>query len=86
MKEYGYTEHPNDSMLTDEICAKLDKIGEDVFCLSTLETRNNDDLDFRSIPVWEMREALKLAYLEGVKDTMIKDNNALKEVFDKLGW
>jgi hypothetical protein len=33
--------------------------------LATLATRNSDDQDFHSLAVWQIKEALVLAYLAG---------------------
>ena len=35
--------------------------------LDTLETRNSDSLDFRELPVWQLKEALEAAFEAGTK-------------------
>lgn len=47
---------------TDEILVGLGFAGP--------EPRNLDSLDFRDLPVWLVRSALREAYLEGVKAGM----------------
>ena len=41
------------------------RIARDVLDIETLETRKSDRLDFHEVAVWELREALIEAYLEG---------------------
>lgn len=46
----------------------LAKIAKDVLEFETLETRNSDALDFKTLSVWAVKEALQLAYLKGQSD------------------
>ena len=49
---------------------KMDKliaeIAKGALSIDTLETRNMDGLDFHDVAVWQIKAALKLAYLAGV--------------------
>ena len=41
----------------------LEQIARDnIYVITTLRTRNSDDLDFHDISVWELRDALNAAY------------------------
>lgn len=44
---------------------KINEISEKVLDIETLETRNSDSLDFHSLPVWQIKEALAAAYQAG---------------------
>ena len=44
---------------------KLAKIAKDILSVKTLETRNSDSLDFYDMSVWQIKEALELAYKLG---------------------
>lgn len=37
------------------------------FRISTLANRNSDELDFYTVAVWEINEALRDAYIAGMK-------------------
>jgi hypothetical protein len=52
-------------MSSDE---RLAKIAKDYLRVPTLDTRNSDSLDFHTISVWGLKQALKLAYLMGKYD------------------
>ena len=41
------------------------KIAKDSLGLETIETRNSDSLDFHELGVWQIKEALELAYKAG---------------------
>ena len=43
-------------------------IAKEVLGIETLETRKSDRLDFHEVAVWEMREALALAYQMGRRE------------------
>jgi hypothetical protein len=45
--------------------ATLRQIARFHFHLTDLETRNQDALDFHSLPVWALEEALRAAYDAG---------------------
>jgi hypothetical protein len=47
----------------------LQVIAKQVLGFETLETRNSDELDFRDLAVWRVREALEQAYAEGKRAT-----------------
>lgn len=63
MAQYGYTGNGDD--LTPIEREALDAIGEEVFCVDTLDGCLSDSKDFHDIAVWNMREALKRAFLLG---------------------
>lgn len=45
----------------------IESIAKEHFAnVETLETRNSDSLDFHDVAVWEIKEALKLAFFAGV--------------------
>ena len=45
----------------------IESIAKEHFAnVETLETRNSDSLDFPDVAVWEIKEALKLAFFAGV--------------------
>ena len=45
----------------------IESIAKEHFAnVETLETRNSDELDFPDVAVWEIKEALKLAFFAGV--------------------
>ena len=43
----------------------IEKIAKTVLHLSTLDTRNSDELDFSDQAVWTLQEALEAAYRAG---------------------
>jgi hypothetical protein len=43
----------------------IERIGQEVLGLATLETRNSDALDFSEQAVWTLRRALEAAYKAG---------------------
>ena len=45
------------------------QIARQVLGFETLETRNSDELDFRDVAVWRIREALEQAYAAGERAT-----------------
>jgi hypothetical protein len=47
----------------------LQAIAKQVLGFETLETRNSDELDFRDVAVWRIREALEQAYAAGERAT-----------------
>ncbi|KRN88722.1 DUF6900 domain-containing protein [Ligilactobacillus ceti] len=50
---------------------KFEKICKDVlYEFETLETRHHDDLDFKDISVWSIRELMQKAYDLGKEDTL----------------
>lgn len=49
-------------------CA-ITQIAQEVLSLSTLKTRNSDELDFSDQSVWAIREALDRAYEAGKKES-----------------
>lgn len=45
----------------------IESIAKEHFAnVETLETRNSDELDYPVVAVWEIKEALKLAFFAGV--------------------
>lgn len=50
----------NDTPLPAELLAIAERLG-----FPTLETRSSDALDFREVPVWMVRDALRHAYEAG---------------------
>ena len=44
---------------------KINEISRRILDIETLETRYSDSLDFHSIPVWMIKEALEAAYMAG---------------------
>jgi hypothetical protein len=48
---------------------KLQNIAEVFLRIETLEKRNSDALDFHNVSVWDLKEALSMAYWSGVGDT-----------------
>jgi hypothetical protein len=47
----------------------LQAIAKQVLGFETLKTRNSDELDFRDVAVWRIREALEQAYAAGERAT-----------------
>ena len=47
----------------------LQAIAKQVLGFETLETRNSDELDFRDVAVWRVRDALEQAYAAGERAT-----------------
>ena len=47
---------------------KLNEIAKQTLGMSTLESRNNDHLDFYDLSVWQIKQALEEAYKAGGKD------------------
>ena len=45
----------------------LDDIAQDYLGVETLKTRNRDALDFHDLAVWNIKRALKAAYVAGRK-------------------
>ena len=43
----------------------LEKIAKEMLGIPTLETRNNGDLDFHTVSVWNLRDALEKAFIAG---------------------
>ncbi|MCL1965307.1 MAG: hypothetical protein FWF69_09685 [Firmicutes bacterium] len=43
----------------------LERIAREQLGLETLETRNNDDLDFHDHGIWSLKAALEAAYKAG---------------------
>lgn len=43
----------------------LELIAEIELGIDTLETRNRDSLDFHNVSVWDLKRALKNAYING---------------------
>lgn len=54
----------------------MDKIAKEILNIPTLEVRNSDELDFHTISVWTLKEALTQAYIDGEMDyhDMITNN------------
>jgi hypothetical protein len=44
------------------------EIARQLLGFETLETRNSDDLDFRDVAVWRIRQALERAYAAGQRN------------------
>ena len=53
--------------IMDKLDSKLESIAQEHAGMSTLEERGNDSLDFQEVSVWEMRRALRAAYVAGFK-------------------
>lgn len=47
---------------------ELENIARTVLSIETLATRNSDRLDFHDVAVWDLKQALKAAYLAGMVD------------------
>lgn len=45
---------------------ELENIARTVLSIETLATRNRDRLDFHEVAVWDLKQALKAAYLAGM--------------------
>lgn len=45
----------------------LAEIAQEHLDLDTLETQNSDSLDFHSLAVWQIKEALEAAYQAGAR-------------------
>lgn len=45
----------------------IEKIAKDHLGLETIETRNQDSLDFKNLSVWQIAEALEEAFDAGYK-------------------
>jgi len=45
--------------------ASIERISRDILRIPTLVKRNRDHLDFHEVAVWDVRDALKEAYLAG---------------------
>ncbi len=52
-------------MSDQERDSKLEEIAKGCLGISTLNTRNSDRLDFHEIAVWNLKQALQLAYTAG---------------------
>ena len=48
-----------------QVTEAVDTIAKGIFQIETLKTRGRDSLDFHSLPVWEIKEALRAAYFAG---------------------
>jgi len=51
----------NEEMLKFE----FESIAKDILGIETLEERKSDELDFHTLSVWQIQEALKHAYIVG---------------------
>jgi hypothetical protein len=51
--------------LSDDLIEMIAK--EQFTSVETLETRNSDSLDFHDVAVWQIKEALKIAFFAGVR-------------------
>lgn len=58
----------------------LETIAGSCLNIETLDTRLSDRLDFHNVAVWEVKQALQLAYLAGKKAAANEGIAALKEV------
>jgi hypothetical protein len=59
---------------TQEVFQKiLTGIAEKNLGIVTLETRNSDWLDFHDLAVWQIKEALKDAFIAGMQTGMTLD-------------
>lgn len=47
--------------------ATLEAIAKTVLGLETLETQNSDSADFKTLSVWELKQALQQAYRAGAQ-------------------
>lgn len=47
---------------------ELENIAHTVLAIETLETRERDGLDFHEVAVWDLKQALRAAYLAGMVD------------------
>jgi hypothetical protein len=47
--------------------AAIDRIAKEVLDLETLQTRRSDQLDFHELAVWQVRQALEVAFQAGVE-------------------
>ena len=69
-------------MTIDSTGATISKIASQVLGIETLHTRDSDSLDFHDMPVWNIKEALLLAYNAG-RDSLIPDFTvALNQLLD----
>lgn len=48
--------------------AEIGNIAQTILKIGTLETRNADRMDFHSVAVWSIKDALEAAYLAGMVD------------------
>ena len=60
-------------MTTPEFEKMLENIARREFGVATLEARKSDRLDFYTVSVWQIREALIQAYAYGRSDSIKKD-------------
>ena len=44
---------------------ELERAAASYLGIETLETRNSDSLDFHEVAVWQLKAALRWAYIEG---------------------
>ena len=44
---------------------QIEAIARTILDIPTLEARNSDQLDFHEVAVWQVREALRKAYMAG---------------------
>lgn len=49
----------------EDMATKVNKIAKKVLSIETLETQNRDSADFHDLAVWDIKEALELAYKLG---------------------
>ncbi len=53
----------------------IEQIAKQTLGISTLKTRKSDALDFHEVAVWQVREALSLAYEAGEQATKQTNNH-----------
>lgn len=61
----------------------VENIAKRIFRIETLETRNRDALDFHDVSVWQIKDALTMAYKSGLEATA-KPDKAVTSQFDLL--
>lgn len=52
----------------NELDAVLEQIAKEHLCIPTLAGRGSDSQDFHALSVWRLKNALKAAFLAGIKE------------------
>lgn len=68
--------------MNKRLSKKIEKIAKRHFCVTTLERRNRDSLDFYNVAVWSMQDALMEAFTLGA-ETAKANSECLKQGREK---
>ena len=64
----------------NKINKKISSIAKEVLDIPTLKARNSDSLDFHELSVWQIKRALRLAFLKGSETEAERIKNHIRDL------